>query len=296
MKNFTNPKFKPQTDKQKPKTNSNMKLLINPTLAHISEALSGIHGDTNVTCAIESYSCKMVTREKKLFKQLLATGVDIDDKEELSPHLNDDIMVGSPIFHSLVNKDLSPIMFPDSMGHHPSVTTSDRSKNSCSTRTLYYLKATLNAAFAPDYDFNHAQSHEFTKEPSLEWIQKKIHSHLVTVMENVHSVMPHLWQALEKEIVPHECDIYSYRPDMDGDPFGEEGSLWSFNYFLYNKKLKRIVFIRANASSTHMGSDNESDAEGMDMLDVMDADESDESFSDLTYARQANFVDLAYMQ
>lgn len=36
--------------------------------------------------------------------------------------------------------------------------------------------------------------------------------------------------------------ILSYNPDLDSDPFGEEGSLWSFNYFFYNKKLKRIVF------------------------------------------------------
>lgn len=35
---------------------------------------------------------------------------------------------------------------------------------------------------------------------------------------------------------------HSYNPDLDSDPFGEEGSLWSFNYFFYNKKLKRIVF------------------------------------------------------
>lgn len=36
--------------------------------------------------------------------------------------------------------------------------------------------------------------------------------------------------------------VCSYNPDLDSDPFGEEGSLWSFNYFFYNKKLKRIVF------------------------------------------------------
>lgn len=34
----------------------------------------------------------------------------------------------------------------------------------------------------------------------------------------------------------------SYNPDLDSDPFGEDGSLWSFNYFFYNKRLKRIVF------------------------------------------------------
>lgn len=36
--------------------------------------------------------------------------------------------------------------------------------------------------------------------------------------------------------------LNSYNPDLDSDPFTEDGSLWSFNYFYYNKKLKRIVF------------------------------------------------------
>lgn len=36
--------------------------------------------------------------------------------------------------------------------------------------------------------------------------------------------------------------IYSYTPDMRSDPFSEDGCLWSFNYFFYNKKLKRILF------------------------------------------------------
>lgn len=36
-----------------------------------------------------------------------------------------------------------------------------------SRKTLFYLIATLNASF-PDYDFSHAKSHEFSKEPSLE--------------------------------------------------------------------------------------------------------------------------------
>lgn len=38
------------------------------------------------------------------------------------------------------------------------------------------------------------------------------------------------------------CFSLSYNPDLDSDPFGEDGSLWSFNYFFYNKRLKRIVF------------------------------------------------------
>ena len=40
----------------------------------------------------------------------------------------------------------------------------------------------------------------------------------------------------------------SYNPDLNSDPYGEEGCLWSFNYFFYNKKMKRIVFFTCRAS------------------------------------------------
>ena len=39
----------------------------------------------------------------------------------------------------------------------------------------------------------------------------------------------------------------SYNPDLESDPFAEEGTLWSFNYFFYNKKLKRILFFSCHA-------------------------------------------------
>lgn len=41
--------------------------------------------------------------------------------------------------------------------------------------------------------------------------------------------------------------IISYNPDFNSDPYGEEGILWSFNYFFYNKKLKRIVFFTSRS-------------------------------------------------
>lgn len=89
------------------------------------------------------------------------------------------------------------------------------------------------------------------------------------VREDFKALKPQLWDAVDEEICLAECDIYrcagvpaggpwcarplglhttscptlrSYNPDLDSDPFGEDGSLWSFNYFFYNKRLKRIVF------------------------------------------------------
>lgn len=62
---------------------------------------------------------------------------------------------------------------------------------------------------------------------------------------------------MDEEICLAECDIYSYNPDLDSDPFGEDGSLWSFNYFFYNKRLKRIVFFscRSISGSTYTPSE-----------------------------------------
>lgn len=56
-----------------------------------------------------------------------------------------------------------------------------------------------------------------------------------------------LWTTIDEEILLADCDIYSYNPDLSSDPFGEPGCLWSFNYFFYNKKLKRIVFYTCRA-------------------------------------------------
>lgn len=43
--------------------------------------------------------------------------------------------------------------------------------------------------------------------------------------------------------------MYSYKADTEGDPFNEAASLWSFNYFFFNRKLKRIVCFTAMACS-----------------------------------------------
>ncbi|XP_017067696.1 repressor of RNA polymerase III transcription MAF1 homolog isoform X2 [Drosophila eugracilis] len=117
-----------------------------------------------------------------------------------------------------------------------------------SRKTLFYLIATLNASFEPDYDFSEAKSHEFSKEPSLQWVMNSINSNLSALAGDQYQVIRQpLWSAVDDEVILSECDIYSYNPDLSCDPFGEPGCLWSFNYFFYNKKLKRIVFFTSRA-------------------------------------------------
>lgn len=51
-----------------------------------------------------------------------------------------------------------------------------------------------------------------------------------------------MWMLIDKEVQLTHCDIYSFNPGIDCDPLYEAGTLWSFNYFFYNKMLKRIIF------------------------------------------------------
>ncbi|KAL8136611.1 hypothetical protein V2J09_002612 [Rumex salicifolius] len=55
------------------------------------------------------------------------------------------------------------------------------------------------------------------------------------------SLLDDLYRALDEVIDLPECEMYSDNPDCDVDPFLEKGAIWSFNFFFYNKKLKRIA-------------------------------------------------------
>ena len=60
----------------------------------------------------------------------------------------------------------------------------------------------------------------------------------------------------------HLLSPRSYTPDLESDPFGGDGSLWSFNYFFYNKKLKRIVFFNCRSLSLTAPLQDEEDDDG----------------------------------
>nr|CAG4645771.1 EOG090X0C93 [Lynceus sp. MCZ IZ 141354] len=121
-----------------------------------------------------------------------------------------------------------------------------------SRKTLFYLIATLNASFSPDYDFSQARSEEFSREPSLQWVTSSVDNNLSAAAGELYNanIRNQLWTAINEEIALQECDIYSYNPDLSSDPFSEDGCLWSLNYFFYNRKLKRIVFFTCRTTST----------------------------------------------
>ena len=138
-----------------------------------------------------------------------------------------------------------------------------------SRRTFAYLIATLNASH-PDYDFSHLlRPSDFKREKSL----KKVINTLDTTLYNLRpkpssafsdepahwstdvttTVMsstpqgsekwsPRMWHLIDKEMSLKECSMYCYVPEED--PYdGEEGALWSFNYFFFNKAKKRVCYL-----------------------------------------------------
>lgn len=53
---------------------------------------------------------------------------------------------------------------------------------------------------------------------------------------------PQMWSLIDKEMNLKECTIYCWAPP--DEPFdGEEGSIWSLNYFFFNKERKRVTYI-----------------------------------------------------
>jgi hypothetical protein len=51
-----------------------------------------------------------------------------------------------------------------------------------------------------------------------------------------------MWSLIDKEMTLNDCTVYCWAPP--DEPFdGEEGSIWSLNYFFFNKDRKRVAYI-----------------------------------------------------
>jgi len=63
------------------------------------------------------------------------------------------------------------------------------------------------------------------------------------------------------------CAFFAF---LQSDPFGEDGYIWSFNYFFYNKKMKRILYFSCRAKSKVYESSEEDVHEEEDGFWTMD--------------------------
>lgn len=114
-----------------------MKLLENSKFEAINNALSIKTGDSAIVGRIESYSCKMAGTDKALYKRFTSE-TNAHDLQALSPPQG--------FF------DMSPNIGRGSNSGDETVLC-----DTISRKSLFYLIATLNAAFEPDYDFSDAK-------------------------------------------------------------------------------------------------------------------------------------------
>ncbi|KAI9680610.1 MAG: RNA polymerase III-inhibiting protein maf1 [Caeruleum heppii] len=137
-----------------------------------------------------------------------------------------------------------------------------------SRRTFAYLIATLNASH-PDYDFSHLlRPTDFRRERSLKTVMNTVDTTLYNLRpKNANMTLaapsasssvtvasppagpggsqvwgPQMWTLIDKEMSLRECSIYCYVPEED--PYdGDEGAIWSLNYFFFNKARKRVCYV-----------------------------------------------------
>lgn len=195
-----------------------MKYLEYEQLEHISNFLTERDmGGRILNGRIEAFSCKRAGEDKKLSKVLEAK-----------------------MMESLQSDD-------------ESIPTRKRSSslgdlNDVSTRRLLIdLISTLNASF-PDYDFSNASVDSFVPQTSLTYVLQRVNSYLAEITVNNPTFLDEMWRAVDEIISLKQCEIFSYVPDMSEDPFSD-GSLWSFNFFFFNKDLKRICYFTCVATS-----------------------------------------------
>mmetsp|Transcript_13687 Transcript_13687/g.24543 ORF Transcript_13687/g.24543 Transcript_13687/m.24543 type:complete len:232 (+) Transcript_13687:83-778(+) len=194
-----------------------MKYLDCPELTQLMIQTNGLEvGDCQLELKMEAYSCKLAGSDKKLCKSL---------EQQFACEMSDSPKLGvSPV---------GPLSEPGSR------------------RILINLICTMNAC-NPDYDFSSVNASQLIRENDVYSMMQKVDSFLQPVyLQLGQSFRQQLVDALNAVVNAQECDIYSFVPDVeDGEhPFSSAGKLWSFNYFLYNRRQKKILFFACGARS-----------------------------------------------
>ncbi|KAA8532512.1 hypothetical protein F0562_032672 [Nyssa sinensis] len=193
-----------------------MKYLEYTPLDRINDFLNHVNlGERTIKGCLEAYSCKHTGTDKKLSLSLEYEILDYLGKSS------------------------------DTDSSSPVECLSNRS----SRKTLIYLLLTLYHMY-PDYDFSAVKAHQFFTDENWDSFKQIFDTYMLDaskewVETNEGSpLLDTLYKVLDEVVKLAECEIYSYNPDSDADPFQERGSIWSFNFFFYNRKLKRVVSFR----------------------------------------------------
>uniref|UniRef100_A0A7E4ZUT8 Repressor of RNA polymerase III transcription MAF1 homolog n=1 Tax=Panagrellus redivivus TaxID=6233 RepID=A0A7E4ZUT8_PANRE len=235
-----------------------MKLLDNAQLSEISNKIAENATDCQLDFILESYSCKMVSTDKKSWR---AKGVEIPEATvdtnvlPLSNSLN-----VTTFNHS--NGKRSRHFSERSLSGSDNDTDENMSHLAkiISRKTLFNLNQALNVTYN-DYEFTGKTNASYEMVMGFQKVKDLTDKFFSPVVDGYGRMQFDLWNIVEDAIKPNECAIYSYRSSSETDPFNEDGVLWSFNFLMYNKQLKRILILACRALST------QSSDEDMDVVE-----------------------------
>ncbi|KAL8770633.1 MAG: hypothetical protein Q9209_003701 [Squamulea sp. 1 TL-2023] len=230
-----------------------MKYLPLPEFEDVTNALNFDTADSHIIGGCDLYTTKTAGADKNLYK-VIEEGLEAQHQTQVA------ISKTLPETHegsSSRRIDLSRSSPFGPLSQHTA------------RRTFAYLIATLNASH-PDYDFSHLlRPSDFRREKSLRHVMNTLDTTLYSlrprptsnaslgiptywtsiaasapavVASNGESWNPRKWRLIDKEMSLKDCSIYAYVPDED--PYdGDEGAIWSFNYFFFNKAKKRVCYL-----------------------------------------------------
>jgi hypothetical protein len=219
--------------------NNKMKYLDVGNLTELSRELTDVVCGTRIINGrIEAYSCKRAGTDKK-YAHSLAERYETEVSSDEVPFANS-LYANGPLgdFHE----------------------TSTR-------RLLTDLILTLNLSL-PDYDFADVRPGHFRRLSSPKVAINRVNERLSDLaLKKGAGFLNALWKAIDEVIGLSECKVYTFYPEGEGaDPFISSSSrsrsesvgsaidgddlfehelgatLWTFNYFIVNKQLKRIIF------------------------------------------------------
>jgi hypothetical protein len=225
-----------------------MKFLPLPEFDDVTSALNFDTPDCHVIGGCDLYTTKAAGSDKKLYRNI---------ENSLESQYESLLRLSASVSPGLGPDEESPVNLSRSSPFGPLSEVSSR-------RTFAYLIATLNASHS-DYDFSHIlRPADFRRERDLKSIIGTIDSTLYNLRPSTGMHLhvppqtsyattasapaisqawgPQMWSMIDKEMALKECTVYCWAPP--DDPFdGEEGSIWSLNYFFFNKERKRIAYI-----------------------------------------------------